>query len=410
MNLIIDIIMLGRSQDLVKSGSSAGLCVVATSHMQQKMLPAGAVAARAGLLLGQLKVERLRSLILASARRYWIIWINFLSLSTSLRIFIGVILTMTSLTGAFAENRSLQIGLEALEAESGGRLGVCVLANMDREPICVRANEPFPLQSVMKLIVGAVVMDAVDRQELKLNDGIRVSSGDTSPGPDEFANFVKSRGTYEATVEELLRRSIVDSDSTSVDVLIARLGGIPAIQDFLKRKRISGVRIDRNERQLQTESLGLSWQPEYADLGRFEAAAQALPLAERDRSWEAHLSDPRDKATPMGMVMFLRALVAGELLSDSSTEKLLNVMAETATGKDRFPAGLPPGWRVAHKTGTGRTWKGVTEATNDVGILTAPDGGKVIAAAFLAESNACGEKRAAVIASVARSVASHFYR
>ena len=34
------------------------------------------------------------------------------------------------------------------------------------------------------------------------------------------------------------------------------------------------------------------------------------------------------------------------------------------------------GWILAHKTGNSSAWKGVTAATNDVGILTAPDGGR----------------------------------
>jgi beta-lactamase class A len=216
---------------------------------------------------------------------------------------------------------------------------------------------------------------------------------------------VKRRGVYEATVEELLRRSIVDSDSTAVDVLIARLSGISAVKEFLTRKGISGMRIERNERQLQTESLGLSWEDRYTDPDVFEAAARALTTEQRDSAWNAHLRDPRDKATPLAMAEFLKSLESGRLLSAASTTTLLAIMDATATGQDRLRAGVPAGWKVAHKTGTGRSWKGVTETTNDAGILTSPDGARISIAVFVAGSSAPDQEQAAIIARVAKLVA-----
>ena len=35
---------------------------------------------------------------------------------------------------------------------------------------------------------------------------------------------------------------------------------------------------------------------------------------------------------------------------------------------------MPPGWTLAHKTGTGQDLGGRTAGFNDIGILTAPDG------------------------------------
>ena len=83
-------------------------------------------------------------------------------------------------------------------------------------------------------------------------------------------------------------------------------------------------------------------------------------------------------------------------------------MAESKVAPDRLKAGLAPGWSIAHKTGSSGTWAGITAATNDVGILTAPDGAKVFVVVFVADSTAPEAKRAALIADVARAVvASH---
>jgi beta-lactamase class A len=333
-----------------------------------------------------------------------------MSLLSLLRIIVCVLTSIQFVGSSLADGTPLQRNLETLAASSIGRMGACVLISTEKEPACVRGNEFFPLQSVMKLVVSAAVLDAVDRGALGWGEKILVKASDASPGPRAFSDFVKNRGSYEATVEELVRHAIIDSDSTSVDLLILRLGGISSVQSFLERKRISDVRIDRNERHLQTEAVGLTWKSEYADLEKFEADLKALPTEQRNKAWEAHLSDPRDKATPVGMVKFLNALVTGQLLSASSTAKLVEVMGATATGKDRLRAGLPAGWAIGHKTGTGRSWNGVTETTNDVGVLTAPNGTKIAVAVFLAGSKAPDQSQARSIARVAEIAAAAYGR
>jgi beta-lactamase class A len=79
-------------------------------------------------------------------------------------------------------------------------------------------------------------------------------------------------------------------------------------------------------------------------------------------------------------------------------------MAQTTTFPDRLKAGVSDGWAIAHKTGTGGSWKGVTSATNDVGILTAPDGHRISVAVFIADSRADAKVCAALMARVASAV------
>lgn len=49
-------------------------------------------------------------------------------------------------------------------------------------------------------------------------------------------------------------------------------------------------------------------------------------------------------------------------------------MTETSTGLKRLKGLLPDGTVVAHKTGTSSTVNGVTAATNDVELVTLPNG------------------------------------
>lgn len=179
----------------------------------------------------------------------WILMLNTLLLTAAI---VG--------NSALADRRTLEKELQALSATADGKVGICALYAMDNEAICSHGSEPFPLQSVMKMVVSAAVMDTIDQKKLKLDDIIMVKPEHASPGPQEFADMVRKKGQYPATVEELIRRSIIDSDSTSVDLLLDRMGGIASIQEFLKQKKIEGLRIDRNERDLQSEFSGLTWQ------------------------------------------------------------------------------------------------------------------------------------------------------
>jgi len=291
----------------------------------------------------------------------------------------------------------LQARLDALVPTLDGRLGVCVRDAAGESALLGDAR--FSLQSVMKLLVGLAVMDRVDRQGWRLADPVLVRRADLSLFVQPLEKLVTARG-YATTMGDLVRRAIVDSDSAATDILIGRLGGAGGVQMCLTRLGLDGLRIDRDERHLQTEILGLEWRPEYVDPKLLEQAIEAVPRGRRAAAWRAYQGDLRDTSTPRAMARLLDRLAAGKLLSESSTAHLLNVLGQTVTFPDRLKAGLAPGWTIGHKTGTSGSWDGVTAATNDVGVLHAPDGGAVAVAVFVADSRASMAERAAVMAKV----------
>jgi beta-lactamase class A len=304
------------------------------------------------------------------------------------------------------DHSALQAEFTRLTDGFDGRVGVCALDAT--EPVCVGGGQHFSMQSVMKLIVGMAVMDAVDHGQLHLQDAIVVRREDLSLLAQPLAALVGPQG-YRTTVGDLVRRAIVDSDSAAADILIAKLGGPRQVEAFLTRKGVYEVRVDRDERHLQTEILGLTWKPEYVDTAVFQEAVDAVPARQRNIAYRRYRSDPRDTATPEDMVTFLQQLATGKLLSASSTNFLLGVMTETTTFPDRLKAGVPKGWTLAHKTGTSGSWRGVTAATNDVGILRAPDGGLVSLVVFVGDSRAPEPARADLMAQIAAAVAAHYH-
>jgi len=271
------------------------------------------------------------------------------------------------------------------------------------ESWALHAERAFPMQSVFKAPLGAAVLKEVDRGRLSLDEVITIAEKDLSPPFSPVADAWPAVRAY--TVRELLVRAVGDSDNTAADLLMRRIGGPGVVQAWLDESKIHDLRIDRYERELQTDVYGMAaFRPAWKGERAFTAALVQVPPGTRRRALAAYLTDHRDTTTVPAAMTFLQKLVTGQLLSPASTQLLVRIMTETKTGQGRLKAGLPPGARLAHKTGTGRTDLGVNPATNDIGVITLKDGRRYAVAVFLAGSPASDEERDALIADVARAV------
>ncbi len=84
-------------------------------------------------------------------------------------------------------------------------------------------------------------------------------------------------------------------------------------------------------------------------------------------------------------------------------------MAGTTTGINRLKGLLPSGTYVAHKTGSSDTnAKGLSPATNDVGIIRLPNGNEVEIAVMITDSYENEAHRDLLIAQVAKVVWDHY--
>jgi beta-lactamase class A len=259
----------------------------------------------------------------------------------------------------------------------------------------------FPMQSVFKMAVGAAVLAEVDAGRMALNEAISIGEKDLSPPHSPIADAWPGRTVY--STEDLLVAAVSHSDNTAADILMKRVGGPGAVSGWLEVKDVDEVRVDRYERELQPEANGLaSFRPAWKGAA-FDAALAIVPLERRRAAADAYLRDPRDTATPRGMLVFLAKLDAGELLSPDSTRRLLTIMANSPRGPERLKAGLPKGAFFAHKIGTGSGFEGRTSAYNDVGIFTLADKRSYAITAFLTASTADERARAALLADLGRA-------
>lgn len=261
----------------------------------------------------------------------------------------------------------------------------------------------YPQQSVSKLWVAVAVLKLADQGRLHLNDVLLVRRDDLSVFYQPIRACVGPEG-YPASIEELLTRQITESDNAANDMLMRRAGGPGAVRRLLRRLGVRGVRTGLEERELQAQIAGLQWRPEYGEGWNFQLAREQLPLDYRTEKLQAYLADPADGATPAGVVDALARLQRGELLSPASTRRLLDIMERVLTGTRRLRAGLPPGWRIAHKTGTGQDLGALSTGYNDVGLVTAPDGHAYAVAVMIASTRRPVGARMAFMAKVAREL------
>jgi len=214
------------------------------------------------------------------------------------------------------------------------------------------------------------VMQQIDAGKLKLEQRVRVTKDDFigpnahSPVRDQNPNGV------ELSVNELIRFAIAESDGTASDVLMRLAGGPKSIQSYLGQLNITEIIVLNSEKEL-----GQDWQIQY-------------------RNW----------ASPEAAVALLRSLHEKRGLSEPAQALLLKFMIESTPGPKRLKGLLPPGTIVAHKTGTSGSRNGVTAATNDIGIVTLPNGRHLAIAVFVSDSPTDETTREGVIASIAKAV------
>ncbi|HEY1879127.1 MAG TPA: class A beta-lactamase [Caulobacteraceae bacterium] len=259
----------------------------------------------------------------------------------------------------------------------------------------------FPMQSVFKVFLAAAALAAVDSGQLTLSESITLTRQDLVPWYSPIVAAWKGEAMT-LPIVDLIALAVQKSDNLAADVLMKRIGGPPAVMAWLHGKAIEGISVDRYEKEVQPDTHGMGpFQPAWADPKAWIAARDAVPAAVQEAATARYLADPRDTATLPGSLDFLTRLANGELLSAPSTRLLLRLMTDSM-GLGRLHSGLPEGASLAHKTGSSATDLGLTPATNDVGIVTLPNGRRFAVAAFLSGSTATEVIRNGLIADAAR--------
>ena len=261
----------------------------------------------------------------------------------------------------------------------------------------------FPQQSVSKFWVAITAFQAVDAGQLDLDREVTLRREDLTLFHQPIAQQVGASG-YTTTIGDLIFRALTQSDNTANDVVLRQAGGPDAVRAMLERFGFDGVRFGPGERLMQSQIAGLQWSPSYSVGRAFYQARDGVPIERRRTAFNDYVADPIDGATPDALVEGLARLQRGELLSPRSTDRMLSIMSQTRTGRQRLTGGLVPGWRIAHKTGTGQVLGSTQAGYNDIGILTAPDGRHYAVAVMIGRTSQPIPVRMELMQNVTRSV------
>ena len=277
-------------------------------------------------------------------------------------------------------------GIRSIWANYPDRAGIAVARADGSWMIEHRGTELMPQQSVSKLWVAITLMDGVDRGRFSLSDRVTVRQSDLVVFSTAMTGLVGQTG-FQTTLGELLERALTVSDNSANDFLMRHVGGPEAVRAMISAKGLGAIRFGPGENLLQAGTAGLPWREEYREGRKFQAARALLSDEARRKAMDAYLASPPDGAAPMAIARALLRLKGGELLSSSSTQHLLALMAASETGKQRLRAGAPSGWGFAHKTGTGQDFAGRTAGYNDVSLMTAPDGTSYAVVVMIADTS-----------------------
>src|SRR5690606_18451400 len=137
--------------------------------------------------------------------------------------------------------------LKALERTHGGRLGVAILDLATGARAGYRADERFLMCSTFKTLLAAFVLARVERGGERLDRRVVFARTDLVVWSPVTETRVGGAGM---TVAELCEATVTLSDNTAANLLLASLGGPPALTAFVRSVGDEVTRLDRTEPEL----------------------------------------------------------------------------------------------------------------------------------------------------------------
>lgn len=256
-------------------------------------------------------------------------------------------------TAIYAQTVALKTKIETISKGKNAKVGVAVLDLQTKESVIVNGMGHYPMQSVYKFHLGLAIMNQVDKGKLSLNQKIFVKKEDLRPNTYSPMQEKYPNGNVDVTLEEILRFTVSESDNNGCDILFGLLGGPKKVNEYIHGLGVKEVSIVATEGEMHKD-----WKVQYTN-------------------W----------TTPLAAIKLLEKFHQQNILSKNSHDVLWKMMVETTTGTKKIRGLLPNGTLSGHKSGwSGSNDEGLTRATNDIGIVTLPNGRQFAIAIFVMES------------------------
>lgn len=285
------------------------------------------------------------------------------------------VLTFTlaaALLAAQNEKSGLEAMLEADLARFPAKTGLYVKHLTTGEEAAVRADDDFDSYSVIKLAILARAYDLADQNKLNLAERYELRTADFRGGSGVFRYH--SPG-LNPTIRDLLTEMVITSDNTATDILLAKVGGITPLNEWLVSKGYARTRIVQSVFDFFRRPYELR-DPRNKTLTPEELLKLQTtnPLVET-RDERIRREDDRNNwlgvMTPKETGRLLETIERGAMVSKPASEEMKAMLRAQQAGTRRIPHFITV--PVAHKTGDGPPI-----IANDVGIVYARSGPIVI--------------------------------
>lgn len=225
---------------------------------------------------------------------------------------------------------SLQQELEALVAPFHGVVGVFVLHLGTGETAALRADEPFPTASLIKVPILAALLAKVDRGELDYHRRLRWTVDRRYPGDDLLGRFADGS---EVPLDEVAMLMITTSDNSAALWCQELAGGGAGVNDWLAANGLSTTRVNSRTPGREAERQRFGW----------------------------------GTTTPREMAELLVRARRGTLGSPAASEEAFRCLSRIYWD-DEALAAIPPWVHVASKQGA------VDRSRSEVCLVSAPHG------------------------------------
>ncbi|TNC77378.1 class A beta-lactamase [Janthinobacterium lividum] len=254
-----------------------------------------------------------------------------------------------------------QTQLAALEQAAGGRLGVAAWRQGSELRVAYRADERFPLASTFKaMLAGAVLARSVSQPGL-LDQHVRYEKKELVT----YSPITEKHLADGMSVADLCAATLQYSDNSAANFLMTLLGGPQAVTAFARSIGNTVFQLERWETELNS----------------------AIP------------GEVRDTASPASMAHSLQQLLLGNSLPAPQRQQLDTWMRGNTTGDKRIRAGVPAGWQVADKTGSG-----AYGSVNDIGVAYPASGAPLVIAVYYTREQKKADTNQDIITAATRIV------
>ena len=293
---------------------------------------------------------------------------------------------------------NLEQKIASIDENTAGRMGVYVRQAGDDDALSYNVENPWYLSSTIKIPVAVAILQRVEDGEFSLDDELTINESDFVDGAGDL---LWQEPGMKYSIAVLIEKMIKNSDSSATDKLIRLIGEEEFNRQIRERMVSEGfnrittilqVRYDAygefHENISNLSNMDILYvhstrsRPERVKrlVERMEIDETELKASSIEEAFERYYRHRLNSASLESFGLLLERLYNGDLLSEDHTGFLLETMEGITTGDRRIKAGLPPGVRFAHKTGT------QIESACNVGLILRDDGREPVIIAACVEN------------------------